>query len=188
MFLSWTTSYLGLVDVEDGGDRDPVLSEDGRAGDRLPQPPGPDEGDVVLPLGAQDLADLGQEAIDRVAHPALAELAEVGEVAADLRRVDARVVGDLLRGDPVLAHLLGLGEDLQVPGEARCHTDADAVVERRQPVEGTLQHGRAFCPNLWWSGCSSLQAAPGTGACDTSEEAQERLLASLARSAGSSSR
>jgi hypothetical protein len=37
-----------------------------------------------------------QTRVDVVADPALAELAEVGEVPADLGRVDVRVVRDLL--------------------------------------------------------------------------------------------
>src|SRR5204862_4908678 len=75
----------------------------------------------------QDLADLGHERVDVVADPALAELAEAGQVAPDLRRVDVRVVGELLRGDRVLAHLLGLGEDLQVAREARGHSQRKAL-------------------------------------------------------------
>jgi hypothetical protein len=55
---------------------------------------------------------------------ALAELAEGGQVAADLRCVDVRVGGDLLRGGPLLAHLLRLRQHLEVPGQARCHTAA----------------------------------------------------------------
>jgi len=117
MFLSWTISgsreYADLdvadpapdllgIGVEDGGDVDPVLGEDRRAADRLTQPARADKRDVVLALGAEDLADLGEEAVDVVAHSALAELAEGGEVAADLRRVHVRVVRDLLRRDPVL--------------------------------------------------------------------------------------
>ena len=119
-----------LVDVEDRGDRDPVLDEDRRARDRLAEPAGADERDVVLPLRAEDLADLAEQAVDRVADAALAELAEVREVAADLRRVDVRVVRDLLRGDAVLAHLLRLGQDLEVAREPRGDADTDAVLER----------------------------------------------------------
>ena len=91
---------LRLVGVDDDGDVDPVLREDRGRGDRLPEPAGADERDVVLALRAQDLADRVEQELDRVADPALAELAEVGQVAADLRRVDVRVLGDLLRRDP----------------------------------------------------------------------------------------
>ncbi len=54
---------VGIL-VEDGGDVDPVLGEDRRACDRLTQATGADEGDVVLPLRAKDLANLGEQAVD----------------------------------------------------------------------------------------------------------------------------
>ena len=61
-----------------------------------------------------------------VADAALAELPEGGEVAPDLRRVDVRVLGDLLRGDPRLPHLPGLRQHLEVAGEAhRDHEPSD---------------------------------------------------------------
>jgi hypothetical protein len=86
----------------------------------------------VLTLSAEDLADLAEERVDVVADAALAELAEGREVAAYLRRVDVRVVRDLLGGDSVLAHLLRLGQDLEVA--AQPSGDADA-----QPVVGNLR-------------------------------------------------
>jgi polysaccharide pyruvyl transferase CsaB len=57
----------------------------------------------------------------------LAELAEGGQVAPDLRRVDVRVVRDLLRGDALLAHLPRLRQDLEVTTQSR----GDA---NRQPI------------------------------------------------------
>src|SRR5919201_1062767 len=99
------TDLLG-IGVEDGRDVDPVLGEDRRARDRLPEASRADERDVVLALRPQDLANLAEQAVDVVAHAALAELAERREVAADLGRVDVRVVGQLLGADPVFAHLL----------------------------------------------------------------------------------
>ena len=91
--------HLLGIGVDDRRDVDPVLGEDRRADDRLAEPPGPDEQDVVLALRPEDLADLAEQAVDVVAHSALAELPERGQVAADLGRVDVRVVRDLLRGD-----------------------------------------------------------------------------------------
>ena len=92
-----------------------------------PEPAGADEGDVVLALRAQDLADLVQQRVDRVADAALAELAETREITPDLRGVDVRVLGDLLRGDPVLAHLPRLGQHLQVAAQPRCHSDCQPL-------------------------------------------------------------
>ena len=119
------------VVVEDRRDVDPVLREDRRAGDRLAEPAGADERDVVLPLRPQDLADLAEQRVDVVADAALAELAEGGQVAADLRRVDVRVVRDLLRGDPVLAHLLRLGQNLEVPAQPGRDSDRQPIRSRR---------------------------------------------------------
>jgi hypothetical protein len=81
----------------------------------------------VLALRPEDLADLREQRVDVVADAALAELAESRQVAPDLRRVDVRVVGDLLRGDPLLSHLLCLRQHLEVPAQARRDSD-------RQPI------------------------------------------------------
>ena len=77
--------------------------------------PGAEQRDVVLTGGVEDLADLRDERVDVVADAALAELAETGQVTADLGRVDVRVIGEFLRGDRLLAHLVGLREHLQIP-------------------------------------------------------------------------
>ena len=120
-------SDLRFVLIEHRGDVDPVLGEDRGAGDRLTQSPRPDERDVVLTLGAEDLADLSEQRVDRVTDPALAELAEVREIAPDLRRVDVRVVGDLLRGDALLPHLARLREHLEIARKPGGDTDREAV-------------------------------------------------------------
>ena len=122
---------LGGVDVEDRDHAKAVVGEDVRGGDRLAEVAGADQRDVVLAGGAQDLADLRDERLDVVADAALAELAEARQVAADLGRVDVRVVGELLRGDRLLAHLLGLRQHLQVARQAR----RDA---QREPLAGAI--------------------------------------------------
>jgi hypothetical protein len=82
----------------------------------------------VLTLRPEDLADLPEERVDVVADPALAELAERGQVAADLGGVDIRVVGDLLGRDPVLPHFLRLGKNLEVTAQPGGDPDAEPVV------------------------------------------------------------
>ena len=124
---------LRRVLVEQRDDAEAVVGEDVRAGDRLAQVARAEQRDVVLAGGAQDLADLRDERVDVVADAALAELAEAGQVAADLRRVDVRVVGELLRGDRLAAHLLRLGQDLEVARQAR----GDA---QRQPLASAVLH------------------------------------------------
>ena len=78
--MRWPT-LTGLV--EQGDDAEAVVGEDVRTGDRLAQIARPEQRDVVLAGGAQDLADLRDERVDVVADPALAELAEAGQVAPD---------------------------------------------------------------------------------------------------------
>ncbi len=105
----------------------------------LPRCPAPISAMLCWPAVLQDLADLGHERLDVVADAALAELAETGEVPPDLGRVDVRVVRELLGGDRLLAHLLGLREHLQV-SDRRAATPS----ERRSPAVPTP-------PELVWS-------------------------------------
>src|SRR4029079_6351180 len=131
-----TTDDVGVT-VEDSSDVDPVLGEDRRARDRLAEATGADQRDVVLTLRAEDLADLAEHACDVVTHSALAELAERREIAPYLRRIDVGVVRHLLGGDALLAHLLGLRENLEVPAQARSDPD-------RQPI----RHSHSLCRRL----------------------------------------
>src|SRR4029453_5546441 len=134
---------VGIL-VEHGRDVDPVLGEDRRARDRLAQAAGADERDVVLALGPEDAADLPEQAVHAVADPALAELPERREIAADLRRVDVRVVGDLLRRDPVLAHLPGLSEHLEVAAQPCRHTDRQTLWD--PALRWSLEHHTSSVP------------------------------------------
>src|SRR3954447_10495443 len=117
---------LAGVVVEDRDDPEAVVGEDVARGDGLAEVPGAEQRDVVLAGGPQDLADLGDERVDVVADPPLAELAEAREIAADLGGVDVRPVRQLLGGDGLLALLLGLGQDLEVAREARGDAEREA--------------------------------------------------------------
>jgi hypothetical protein len=66
---------LAGVGVEDGDDAKAMVGEDVGAGDRAAQVPCPEQRDVVLAGGAQDLADLRDQRVDVVADTALAESA-----------------------------------------------------------------------------------------------------------------
>ena len=136
------------VVVEHRRDRDAVLGEDRRARDRAPEPAGADERDVVLALRAQDLPDLLEQRVGAVADAALAEPSERREVAPDLRRVDVRVLGDLLRRDPLLAHLPRLRQDLEVPAQARCDSHGEAFGHVLSPCRRfvTKRHDSASGP------------------------------------------
>src|SRR6185312_5455733 len=89
--------------------------------------PGAEQRDVVLAGRPQDLSDLRDERLDVVADAALAELAKARKIAADLRRVDVRVVRQLLRADRLLAHLLRLREHLQVARQTRGDAEREAL-------------------------------------------------------------
>src|SRR5262249_60038058 len=97
-------------------------------------------------LSAQDLADLIEQRVDRVADAAFAELAEPGEIATDLRRVDVRVLGDLLRRDPVLPHLSRLCEDLQVAAQPRCNTNRQPLRQTRLLAHPVSERRRLCLP------------------------------------------
>src|SRR6185437_9119630 len=112
------------------------LREDRRARNGLAEPAGPAQRDVVLPLRAEDLADLAEQRVDVVADPTLAELAECRQITPDLGRVDVRVLRDLLGGDALLPHLPRLRQYLEVPRQtsrdayrqALCHVVSSSRV------------------------------------------------------------
>src|SRR4051794_4280345 len=164
-------AHLCVVVVEDRDDAEAVVGEDVRPRDRLAEVARTEQRDVVLAARAEDLADLGDERVDVVADAALAELAEAGEVAADLCRVDVRVVGQLLRRDRVLAHLLGLGEDLQVARQARRDAEREAIAAAlaapaHARLDGVLEaHGLTVASTRSSSGAlkpSSKASTPST--------------------------
>ena len=84
-----------------------------------PRLPAPKRAMLCWPEVRRILRISDDQRVDVVADAALAELAEAGEVAADLGRVDVGVLGELLRGDRLPAHLARLGQHLQVAREAR---------------------------------------------------------------------
>jgi hypothetical protein len=99
----------------------------------------------VLPLRAQDLPDLLEERVGAIADAALAEPSERREVAPDLRRVDVRVLGDLLRRDPLLAHLPRLRQYLEVPAQAGCDSHGEAFRHVPLPLSVVCDKASRFC-------------------------------------------
>ena len=79
-----------------------------------PRCPAPNSAMLCWPEVRRILRISCDQRIDPVADAPLAELPEPREVAPDLGRVDVRVLGELLRGDRLLAHLPGLDQDLEV--------------------------------------------------------------------------
>ena len=123
---------LGVVDVDDAGDREAPLAEPAVAGERLAEVAGADDDDGPV-VGQPELpADLVDEVLDLVADAAGAVRAEVAEVLADLGGVDAGEVGELLRGDVQRAGLGLLEEDPEVDGQARHRRFGDAPPATRR--------------------------------------------------------
>jgi hypothetical protein len=96
------------IAVEDGDDLEPVVGEDRGGGDRLSQVPRPEEGDVVLAGGAEDLADLRDQRVDVVADAAQ-------DVADRLVKAGVKIIFNYSE------------QLLQVPPEVTVHTSSPAV-------------------------------------------------------------
>ena len=87
------------VGVDQGADREAAGGEAAVVGERVPEVADPDDDDRPV-LGEAELAgDLVDEVVDVVADAAGAVRAEVGEVLAQLGRVDAGGRGEFLGGD-----------------------------------------------------------------------------------------
>ena len=97
-FTEGVTGLVG-VGVEDGGEAE-AFAEEAAVGDEgAAEVTGADEEDVPDFVGAEDFAELGDEFFDAVADAGVAELAEVGEVFADLGVGVAEGVAELFGGD-----------------------------------------------------------------------------------------
>ena len=108
---------LGLVDVDDAGDGKAALAETAVAGEGLAEVAGADDDDRPVVGEAELAADLVDEIRDLVADAARAVAAEVAQVLANLRGVDAAQFGEPLGRDAVDAFVALLGEDSQVDGK-----------------------------------------------------------------------
>ena len=110
-------AHLGRVDVDDGRHREAPLVEAGVVGEGLTEVAGADDHDRPVVGQAELAAHLVREVVDLVADAAGAVGAEVREVLADLRRVDAGQLGQPLgrhAGHPIGGEVV---EDPQVDGQ-----------------------------------------------------------------------
>jgi hypothetical protein len=111
------TGFVG-VGVENGGEAE-AFAEEAAVGDEgAAEVTGADEEDVPDFVGAEDFAELGDELIDAVADAGVAELAEVGEVFADLGVGVAKGVAELFGRDGVFVGFMEGFELAQVETEA----------------------------------------------------------------------
>ena len=114
---------LGIGDVEHRHDLEAFALEARIVGQRQAEVAGAHHRDAQLAIEAEDLAQVALQVLDVIADAADAELAEVGEVLADLRRVEVELLGQRLRRDGLDAGGLELVEAAQVD---------------RQPIGGQL--------------------------------------------------
>src|SRR2546429_1936641 len=130
---------LRRIHVEDGRDAEPLAGEAPVVEQGRAEIAEADECHRPLAIEAEDPLELGLEPRDVVADAANAELAEVGEVLSDLRRVEIEPVRQLLRGHGLDAVLLELQ---QASGVDRETTDRH-LGDLRQAGVRTWRHRTA---------------------------------------------
>ncbi len=97
--------------------RKPWSAKMSELGDRLAEVPRAEQRDVVLARRCAGSCGSARRANRRCSPPRACRTCRTRQVTADLGGVDVRVVGELLGGDRLLAHLLGLREHLEVAGQ-----------------------------------------------------------------------
>ena len=95
----------------------PSWRKPGIVGEREAEVAGAHDRDAQLAIEAEDLAQVALQIADVVADAADAELAEVGEVLADLRGVEVELLGERLRRDRADAGVLEHVEAAEVDGK-----------------------------------------------------------------------
>src|SRR6185295_12686756 len=109
---------LGLVDVDDSGDRKAALTETVVSGECLSEVAGADDHHRPVVGKAEFASNLIHEIRDLVADAARAVAAEVAQVLSNLRGIDTAQSGEPLGRDAVDAFVALLGEDSEVDGES----------------------------------------------------------------------
>ena len=157
--------------VEQRRDLEAFLAEARVVGEREAEIAGADDRDAQLAIEAEDLAQMPLEIADVVADAADAELAEVGEVLADLRGVQMELLGERLRGDRLDAGVLELVEAAQVDRQAVGGELGDlieALLGLRRLARRfvrTLSQARADCNKTARSDGADSAARRPTGPC-----------------------
>src|SRR5690606_27023400 len=160
---------LALVDVEGGYELEVVLGQAGVVGQRLPQAPHADDGDLPGAREAQDAPQLGAQRGDRVAGPPGAERAEGGEVLPDLEGRDLRLLSEQVGRDALDPAGLEPVEDPEVRDEPADGGRGDAP---RRPAGSPARHQR---------GKLSIPADCSLACAEASSEASNGPTRSLIR-------
>ena len=104
--------------VEQRGNLEPFGAEAGVVGQRQPEVAGAHDRDPDAAVEAEDLPQVRAQLLDVVADAADAELAEIGEILANLRGVQVELLGQRLRRDRLHAGLVERVEAAQVDRQA----------------------------------------------------------------------
>ena len=140
--------------VEQRHDIEAVLAEAGIVGQRQPEVAGADDDDLDAAVQPEDLAQVALQILDVVADAANAELAEMREVLANLRRIELELRGQLLRRHRVDAAGIQRFEAPQI---------------HRQPGRRELRHLVAASPVALDVGHGTMRTqSKGQGNCATS--------------------
>src|SRR5262249_9390945 len=109
------------VRIEDGGDAEVAVLPAAVLRHGLADPPETTERDLPLRVDAQDRRDLLHEMADIVAFALLAELAEVREIAPDLRGGDPDTIRQIAGGDGRMPFIEEILQGAVVDREAADH-------------------------------------------------------------------
>ena len=146
--------------VEQRGDLEPFLAEARVVGERQAEVAGAHDRDAHALVEPENLPQVAAQLLDVVADAADAELAEIGEVLADLRRVEVELLGQRLRRDR--------------PDAGRVERVEAAQVDR-QPVGRQLGNRLDACRAPARS-CAWLQRVAPRDASAASRPARDRWL------------
>ena len=98
--------------VEERGNLEPFVAEAGVIGERQSQVAGAHDRHLDPAVEAEDLPQVRTQLLDVIADATDAELAEIGEILANLRRVQVELLGQRLRRDRLHA---GIVERIEAP-------------------------------------------------------------------------
>ena len=105
---------LGVSDVEQRDDLEPLPAEAGIVGKRQSEVAGAHHRDPELAVEAENLAQVTLEVLDVIADASDAKLAEIRQILADLRRVQVKLLGQRLGRNGVDAGRFELSQAAQI--------------------------------------------------------------------------
>ena len=105
------------------------LAEARIIGERQPEVAGSENRDFEFPLEAQNLTQMTLQILDVIADAADAELAEIGQVFPDLRRVEMKLLRERLRGHGLHARRVERVQAAEIDGKPVGGELGDLIVQ-----------------------------------------------------------